>query len=1106
MNYSVSRCIFRVGGALFILVLLGTVLSTGSVAADGDFAVEIQPETPDSVDENGNLDIEVIVTNRGSDEATQDITLENDDGIEQATDELTLSSGETNTTTLTWKNVPGRPDTRVITPTVKSDNDIDSKTVQVDWLEFEVQEPVEVVYPDTGGSSVEATFKPRIRNIGTISGEQQISLFDPDSEVEEQTTVSIEGGNSTEVLFSNIPIPADQDDYTYEIKTENNTQTVDVNEPPLFTVNIDSTNVEESTFDLVATVENEGGFEDTQSVKLTVDGDQEDRQKMTLSPGESKTVTFQGKIDTSRVSVNATVKAPQLGIASTEVTRALDDINPEIHSVSPQFVQSTDDLTVNYTAEGSDIATVTIDIIGPNGATVQSVEVSPGIKQDRKVVLPEIGDLPNGNYDVNLKIEDDFGRTRSTTRTDAFEIDTIFDPEQVDFNEERYETPAGDFVEIDISTGDLDEAYILVGGDREANEGNLQNYLDVLHVSGDATFVINTRLVGTNVSSEKAYVPVEGEVTSYAHSIGAASEPEGVFGGVRFQNEKGNQIAPNLAEFQNQVGLSARGSPVQPGRYRLVAAGSGTVITRDDNIPGVRHPVARTNLVLQPPEIANVTTYTLPPAAANRVDQFEDAEEPAGVGDIGALLDAATETDTVAEGDRILIEVQSVGMYGALMKDIAATNPAVNTNSDEPSEIPASDVRTLLENHEGVHIELADSELAAPNRPGADLKFTGVDSSDLYILPDDTDDQWNGTDPIGTDPLIGGMYIIVDTRDTEAFRGRPTDGDELTFEIAYESPADERYEYQDYSLINGEQPDPFDPDVDESDGIEHFPYFGDSGTTVSATDSFIFEEPYIDYGKTTLDNELIVPAEEDGVIAGETNIAPGSQAEIQLIASNRPVPKVVTIEDIEIDEDRSFEVTEDFTGFEPGERVEVEFYSQGRLIDDRLLDKRGVRVVSDLDNPAAFEITNFTDSVEVTRGQRLSEIVATITNTGEIADRQAINFTIDGETVREQPATLYGDESVTLDLSDKFVVLSPGEYNYTVRTDDDAETGQLTVVAADDGTQLSSLDSNNATTSESPEETDSEEPGVFGLFGIRRRDVAVAAAVTGVMHILGQWT
>jgi len=257
---------------------------------------------------------------------------------------------------------------------------------------------------------------------------------------------------------------------------------------------------------------------------------------------------------------------------------------------------------------------------------------------------------------------------------------------------------------------------------------------------------------------------------------------------------------------------------------------------------------------------------------------------------------------------------------------------------------------------------------------------------------------------------------------------------------------------------------------------------------------------------------LIVAAEAGSVISGETNIAPGSQAEMQLVASNRPNPKTITIEEVEITEDGTFEVTEDFSDFEPGERVEVEFYSQGRLIDNRLIDRRGVRVVDDLDNPSNFEIESLTEEAEVVRGQRLLAIETTIVNTGEIADRQLVEFTLDGETIRNQSVTLEAGEDASLDLSEEFVVLPVGEYEYTVRTEDDERTGQLTVTEPDseNETRINSLDAEEPTVSGSPEgtgdPTESDPEGLFGLFGIRSRDVAVAATVTGAMHLLGQWT
>ena len=775
-----------------------------------------------------------------------------------------------------------------------------------------------------------------------------------------------------------------------------------------------------------------------------------------------------------------------------------------IDSVAPDSWQAGDEVTVKYSFDEDVYDTVDFSVDGIISPTTLDTEYGT-FEGETTFTVTERQQINDGQYTVELS-------ALGATETESFEVSNVFDSEQVEFSETDYQSPAGDFVEVSISTGDLDEAYIMIGGDREANEGNLQNYLDVLHVSGDATFVINTRLVGSNRTSEDVYIPIEGDVTSYAHEIGAGSEPTGEFSDVSFEDENGNEIAGTLAEFRTEMGLSARGSPLQAGRYRLVAGGSGTVIERDDNIPGFRQPVARSNLVFTQPEIGNVTIYTLPPAAADRVEQFDDTDESMGTGDIGSLLGSATETDRIARGDRILIEVQSVGMYGALMDRQASENSVIDTNQDGPGEIPAEWVKTLLANHEGVHIELSTTELGGPNHGGSTLQFENVDSSDLYILPDDTADQWDNPDAIGTDPLIGGFYIVIDTRGNDPFDSQPRDGDELTFDIAYESPPDSRYEYKNYDFASGAQPKPFKPAVNEVDGLEHFPYFGSSDTTVSANDSFVFEDPYIDYGETTLDDELIVAAEAGSVISGETNIAPGSQAQMQLIASNRPNPKTITIEDVEISEDGTFEVTEDFSDFEPGERVEVEFYSQGRLIENRLLDKRGVRVVDDLDNPATFEIDSLTEEAEVVRGQQLSAIETTIVNTGEIADRQLVEFRLDGETIRNQTMVLEAGEDVSLDLSNEFVVLPVGEYEYTVRTEDDERTGQLTVTEPDseNETRINSLDAEEPTVSGSPEgtgdPTESDPEGLFGLFGIRSRDVAVAATVTGAMHLLGQWT
>ena len=1084
------------------------MLLTGGVAADsGEFEVRITA-VDDSVAENGDLVVEFEVENVGDEQATQTVVLEDSAGAQQNSTDMTLAAGSSTTTQLTWETVPGR-DTRSISPIIRSDDDTDTASVTVEWSAFEVRD-FTVSNTDVS-SEAEVTFDATIRNRGTVSNSQTISLVNDSGTTINDTSLSLAATESNTVEFSTIVAPTEPGEYTYEIDTGNNTQeqTLTVLEDASFGVSIDDTSVEGTGFDLVATVENEGDFEDTQSVEFAVDGTTVETRAITVAAGSQKVVTFSHDTGSQSFTADVSVETQQPDIATTRITKAAIEQGPSIESVTPQYIQGGEEITVTYTADGPDVDTATLILTNPDGET-DTRDVSLGTETTETIQMPDRSTLVEGNYDITLEVVDDFGRLDSTTTTSAFEAETVLDSTNAEFSETDYQSVAGDFVEVSVSTGDLDEAYVMIGGDEDADGGNFENYIDVLHVSGDATFVINTRLVGSDRPSEDVYIPVEGDVTSYAHSIGADSEPTGEFEDVSFENDNGDEIAATLAEFRNQQGVSSMGAPLQANRYQLVAGGSGTVIDRSDDVPDFRQPIARSNLVLTQPAVGDVNIYTLPPGSADRVDQFDEGGEPIGSGDIGSLLGEATETDRIARGDRILIEVQASGMYGALF-DRSAIEQTVVADGDVDN-IRIEQINTLLEHHEGVHIGLSTTEFGGPNHGGSTLQFENVDSSDLRVLPDDTADQWDNPDAIGTDPLIGGFYVIIDTRGTDPFDSQPRDGDELTFDIAYESPPDSRYEYENYNFGGGEQPEPFKPAVSEVDGLEHFPYYGASDTTISANNSFVFEDPYIDYGETTLDNELIVAAEAGSVIAGETNIAPGSQVEMQLVASNRPNPQTITIEQVEISEDGSFEVTEDFSAFEPGERVEVEFYSQGRLIDNRLIDRRGVRVVDDLDNPSNFEIESLTEEAEVVRGQRLLAIETTIVNTGEIADRQLVEFTLDGETIRNQSVTLEAGEDASLDLSEEFVVLPVGEYEYTVRTEDDERTGQLTVTEPDseNETRINSLDAEEPTVSGSPEgtgdPTESDPEGLFGLFGIRSRDVAVAATVTGAMHLLGQWT
>ena len=747
---------------------------------------------------------------------------------------------------------------------------------------------------------------------------------------------------------------------------------------------------------------------------------------------------------------------------STEQNITLTHEQLQIDSVVPSNAQSGETVSIEYTYTGE---FETINFTVGDGQIVPTTSVDAS-EDEVTFEIPDRDEIDDGNYTITLA-------TPRRTATETIRVLNPVDPEAVgvgELDEEVYRAPAGGFVEI--STGG---EYMLIGGDTSAGSGGgITQYLDILHVEGGST-TINTRLIGTNVSSERAY----GDgVKSYAHSIGADSPPRGDFADVTFSS------ASTLAGFRQKVDIGGRPTPLQTGRYRILAGENGR-ITVDSGRPRFRKPVGRSNLVLTQPRLEAVNTYVLPPESANAEDVAGPSED-------------ATESNTIADGERLLIEIQATGMYGAMIED-----PTVDS-------IPPENVGQLLEKREGVSMDLSTWYYNSSKNIESDLQFENVSSSDMYILPDKTTDQWDDESVVGEDTLIGGLYIVVDTRG-EAFSA-PAYGDVMQFKTAYESPAGSRYLFQDVG--SGTQPEPFAPAVTPDDGVGHFPYLGASDTTITVNSTIEYMEPSIQYGRTTFEGDLIVPAETGGQVLGSTTLAPGTEATIQFIDQSRPDPELVTIEEVTIEEDRTFTASADFSALDSGDQVTVEFYTAGRLPGNRVIDRRGARVVENISNIANYQITNFTSPIEVQQRSSLAAVEATITNTGELTGQQVVKFSIDGEPIRNESLRLSGNGSKTLDLSGQFVTLPVGTYEYMVRTDNDEQTGEIRVTEPTSGTTITNEESTTATTTspldenEVPSDDDggSTPSGLFGFVGVSGRDVALGTAITGAAHVLGYWT
>ena len=650
-----------------------------------------------------------------------------------------------------------------------------------------------------------------------------------------------------------------------------------------------------------------------------------------------------------------------------------------------------------------------------------------------------------------------------------------------EFDSDVFEAPAGEIVEVDIALEDTDEAYVMVGGDRASEDRVLTNYFDILHVEGDTTVRINTRLLGTNVPSEDVYDAEDGAVTSYLHAPN-----DEAFDDVRFEGG-----ADDIDAFRSEIGIGDLPRPLQPDRYRLVAGLEGSVIVRDDGVPDFERPLARSNLLLTDPDgFGNVTTYVAPEGSANGIEDLDSIDEE--------LTDELTERRTVAKGDRLVFGIEAGGLTG-VVSWLNARMGSTGVGTD-----PAT-LSKLLEFPDGFRIDARQTNPGINERVTA-LDLDGATDGDVYLVPE----PGNETDAARYNERY---YLVVDTRTSGGFDRELAPGDEYRFRFGYNSTG--RTDW--FGTVDHDALDP-------NGAPPHFPYDAPDAVNRTETRFVTIEEPAVEYDPVDARNRPIVRSSENASLSGTTNLAPGTDVTMQLVATNRTEPTRITIEDVEIAADGGFNVTHDLSVLAPGESVEAEFYA-----DQRLVDKRAAIVIGADDDIVHYELTDQSGNATAVADESLESISVTVENRGVIDDSQAVELAIDGEVVGDRVVELAPGGNTTIDFGDSTVDLAPGEYNYTVSTNEDDASGRLLVEASQAGSEPESDGAAPDERSDSPDNvtddgstdnvtddgstddaTEDDQPGPLGgLLGavsalpIGARHAVGGAAVVGAVHVLG---
>lgn len=652
-----------------------------------------------------------------------------------------------------------------------------------------------------------------------------------------------------------------------------------------------------------------------------------------------------------------------------------------------------------------------------------------------------------GGYDFEVLVTD-------TGSEDAASI--VIGETNAEFDRSLYTRAAGDVVEISVDLEATDDAFIQIG-DREAG------FVDVLYVEdgdddGTATFVANTRLVGTDHSevsgvgqtdTDVVYYSDDDTVESYVHDGEIAGTAADVTR-AKFFDDPNLESADELSfeEYLRELELIDEGQdpseqlvrPLQPVDYPIVVDRRHHFVI-DDGEPTVDDRIGSAELDLVQPSVRDVTTWVGPAA---------DADEEV---DVDEIRDDLTERDVVAIGDRAVVGFETTGLVGAM-----ATIDYVENGNDISEGIADGFSPNVL-------AELADDptewlgegiafRFEGPDRPNQASNVLDLASAydrEAYLL---TDLQRAENDP-------GYLYVVIDTED-EPFRHGLADGEAFDVGLEY-AGADDRYRFVDHGgTFGGAGGDDTEP---------AYPYYPRDFSR-NATATLTVEEPTVTFDRTD-DGVVQVAPDEEAVVSGRTNVAPGSDATVSV---RLPPPG-----DALPDEDPSF-LAERAVEIRPDGSFSAELDLSDRVVGEEAyvalaVDETNVDVVdalfADVDEVRAPFFAATIDAPETVETDDGFDVTVTVTNVGDEFGTADLRVLAGGDLVASASVDLEPGEEGT--VSEPIAAGDePGTIDVLASTQDDAASASVTVGDGDDPDEGGVEDESDDTANDGGEEADDE--------------------------------
>jgi len=673
--------------------------------------------------------------------------------------------------------------------------------------------------------------------------------------------------------------------------------------------------------------------------------------------------------------------------------------------------------------------------------------------------LEEEEGVDAGEYEFEVFVTD-------TTAEDTASITVEDEDVTLDFQESTTQQTAGDIVEFTVEMEDTTDGYVAIG-DEDVN------YLDILYIEdsddeGEVTFTMNTRYAGL-VGDQNEYVDYDdddvfnaedGDVTHVDYSAGIDDADEA--NSVEFVNDDGDHIsdvtsATTLGDVAfDELDISNLTRPLQPDSYELATSNDGVFVVNDDDEFEVDDEEDIATLTLSQPGLDDATVHVAPEDDADG-DDYED------------LAEHMTERYDVALDDRMVVEVEATGLYGALY----GPNSDVDFEDDHGEALPANTLDNLT--GEGDIDEGLDLEIVQNNVQG------NIDP--ITLLPEDYDEGDIEDVALYADNDAGVFHLVVNTDGDLDTERDLADGQEFDVDVELEGVDGDfadRYSYKE-AADNG--------DALENIRVSGSPYLsGDETQEVTKTVTFEDREATWD---DLNDNDVLEVSNDDEVtVSGETNIAPNTEITNRNRATgDNPFLKS---SDIEVTSDGEWSSTIDFSDA----NEDQEFTSSIRLGGSTIDEVDGI--VGEEEETAEAELSWDVD-VDPAAPEEGDDVDVTVSaeNLGDETSDSSYEFIFADETQLEGDVELEGGDSDSWSFTVEDA--EAGDYEWELNVDDDVESsGTLTVSeATDDDDEMTDEDADDEAdddeVTEEEADDDADDDGTPG-FGAAVAAVALLAA------------